>query len=111
MRRVELSKPPIAREVANYQTTVGLVLPGIGSEKFYLSSSALSDCSKQMQDITNRLLGFTWGDCDCLVDHLIEVKIAVINPLTLKSDQDRISPYNINTISSRQVMRIKKNLN
>ena len=29
---------------------------------------------------------------------------------TLKSDQDRISPYNINTISSRQVMRIKKNI-
>ena len=26
------------------------------------------------------------------------------------SDQDRISPYNINTISSMQVMRIKKNL-
>ena len=25
------------------------------------------------------------------------------------SDQNRISPYNINTISSRQVMRIKKN--
>ena len=24
------------------------------------------------------------------------------------SDQDRISPYNINTISSKQVMRIKK---
>ena len=24
------------------------------------------------------------------------------------SDQDRISPYNINTISNRQVMRIKK---
>ena len=27
------------------------------------------------------------------------------------SDQDRISPYNINTISTRQVMRIKKNIN
>ena len=26
------------------------------------------------------------------------------------SDQDRISPYNITTISSRQVMRIKKNV-
>ena len=26
------------------------------------------------------------------------------------SDQDRISPYNINTVSSRQVMRIKKKL-
>ena len=27
------------------------------------------------------------------------------------SDQDRISPYNINTISSKQMMRIKKNIN
>ena len=29
-----------------------------------------------------------------------------VNPLTLMSDQDRISPYNI-----RGVMRIKKNIN
>ena len=29
---------------------------------------------------------------------------------TPMSDQDRISPYNINTISNRQVMRIKKNI-
>ena len=34
-----------------------------------------------------------------------------LNPLTPMSDQDRISPYNINTISSGQVMRIKKNIN
>ena len=27
------------------------------------------------------------------------------------SDRDRISPYNINTVSSRQVMRITKNTN
>ena len=33
------------------------------------------------------------------------------NPLTPMSDQDRISPYNINTISGRQVMRKKKNIN
>ena len=33
------------------------------------------------------------------------------NPLTLISDQYRISHYNINTISSRQVMRIKKSIN
>ena len=26
-------------------------------------------------------------------------------------DQERISPHNINTISTRQVMRIKKNIN
>ena len=31
------------------------------------------------------------------------------NPLTPMSDQDRISPYNVNTISIRQVMRMKKN--
>ena len=30
-----------------------------------------------------------------------------INPLTPRSDQGRISPYNINTISSIEVMRIK----
>ena len=34
-----------------------------------------------------------------------------LNPLTPMSDQDRISPYNINTISARWVMRIKKNIN
>ena len=32
-------------------------------------------------------------------------------PLTPMSDQDRISPDDIITISSRQVMRIKKNIN
>ena len=31
-------------------------------------------------------------------------------PLTPSSDQSRISPYNINTISSRQVMGVKKNI-
>ena len=33
------------------------------------------------------------------------------NPFTLMSDQDRISPHNVNTISTRQVMRIEKILN
>ncbi|PFX30155.1 Receptor-type tyrosine-protein phosphatase F [Stylophora pistillata] len=33
-----------------------------------------------------------------------------INPFTPISDQDRVSPYNINIISSRQVMRRKKNI-
>ena len=33
------------------------------------------------------------------------------NPLTLTGDHSRISPYNINTISSRQVMRLTKNIN
>ena len=30
------------------------------------------------------------------------------NPLTLVNDQDRISSYNINTISTREVMRMRK---
>ena len=33
-----------------------------------------------------------------------------LNPYTPMSDQDKISPYSINTISSRQVIRIKKNI-
>ena len=33
------------------------------------------------------------------------------NPLIPMSDQDRISPYYMHTISSRQVMRIEKNIN
>ena len=37
--------------------------------------------------------------------------LQLINPFTPTSDQDRISPYNINTVSSRQVMRIEKNIN
>ena len=34
-----------------------------------------------------------------------------INPLSPMSDCDRISPYNINTISTRYMIRIKKNFN
>ena len=33
--------------------------------------------------------------------------LEIFNPLTPMSDQDRISPYNINTESSRLVRRIK----
>ena len=41
---------------------------------------------------------------------LIEFSLA-LNPLTPMSDQDRFSPCNINTILSRQVMKVKKNIN
>ena len=41
-----------------------------------------------------------------IVDNLNQT----IYPLTPTSDQDRISPYNIITISNRQVMRIKENI-
>ena len=80
---------------------------------FYLSVSAPNECSIQVQDNTNRPLGLSkgwpWllhrGDC------LIRMKFKTINPLTLMSDQGRISLYNIYTISTKKVMRIKKNIN
>ena len=34
----------------------------------------------------------------------------LLNPLTPISDQDRISSYNIDTVSTKQVMRKKKNI-
>ena len=39
---------------------------------------------------------------------LVFWQVITNNPITPSSDQERISPYNINTISSRQVM---KNIN
>ena len=36
--------------------------------------------------------------------------IGCLNPLTPMSDQDKISPNDINTVSTRQVMRIKKTI-
>ena len=42
---------------------------------------------------------------------LVTHRNQIVNPFTPTSDQDRISPYNINTISSKQVMRIEKNIN
>ena len=41
----------------------------------------------------------------------MEIKQNTINPFTPTSDRERISPYNINTISSKQEMRKEKNIN
>ena len=38
---------------------------------------------------------------------VLKGEVVIINHLTPVSDQERISPYYINTISFRQVMRIK----
>ena len=38
-------------------------------------------------------------------------KGAIFIPLTSMSDQDQISPYNINALSTKWVTRIKKNIN
>ena len=41
----------------------------------------------------------------------IQTSTSGINPLTPMGDKDRISPYSIHKISSRQVIRIKRNIN
>ena len=53
------------------------------------------------------------GDYSLILVKLKEIKLKEVklNPFTPTNDQDRISPYNINIISSRQVIRIKKNVN
>ena len=54
-------------------------------------------------------------DKRCCQLHLSSLRaVLYTGTLTLlspSSDQERISPHTINTISSRQVMRIKKNTN
>ena len=40
---------------------------------------------------------------------MTQISGAIFNPFTLMSDQDRISPYSISTISSRPVNSKEKN--
>ena len=48
---------------------------------------------------------------ELVTNSLLWLTYQYVQMLLTLSDQDRISPYNINTISSRQVMRIKKTIN
>ena len=43
--------------------------------------------------------------------NFFNIPCGLVNLSTPMSDQDKNSPYNINTVSSRQVMRINKNIN
>lgn len=55
------------------------------------------------------LVGWSWNTVSITTGH---VSLAwMIDSLTPTSDQDRISPYRINTISNRQMMRLKKKIN
>ena len=45
------------------------------------------------------------------VNNILLLKDILLNPLNPMSDQNRISPNNIHIMSSRQVMRIKRNIN
>ena len=50
-------------------------------------------------------------DCEIIYLLLSNAIWKNLNPLTPRSDQHQISLYNINTLSSREVMRITKIIN
>ena len=62
----------------------------------------------RLSELADRVNEFAQQDEE---DDLIDVRMPHLNSVTPKSDQDRISPRNINNISNRQVMRIRKNVN
>ena len=64
--------------------------------------------NKACKNINNVVTSLPY--CVMIVEMLVLLYYATstIKLFTPISDQDRISPYNINTVSSRQVMRIKK---
>ena len=53
----------------------------------------------------SKLVKVRWQVCKYIEDSFVQ-----FNPLTSMSDQDRISPYIINTMSSRLVIRLHKNI-
>ena len=73
---------------------------------FFLVSTALLMCnwsySRQGENALNtKLLQFHLSSCA-----IQSLRLFGFNPFTPMRDQDRISPYNINTTSNGQVMRI-----
>ena len=82
--------------------TRGCVYAVTGRMEIKVTSSEIFKRKKQKQNKTKKTL-----DCE-----MMDVSsFFVLIPLIPMSDQDRFSPYFINTISSRQVKRIKKNIN
>ena len=48
------------------------------------------------------------SDAEQVIQIIVQFCYDFLNPYTPMSDQDRSSPYNMNTISSRQLMVIRK---
>ena len=74
----------------------------------YLAIKELANIAEDVIIVTSRLVIRRFYICSLCTG---EQNVIQLNPLTPMSDQDRISPYNINTISTGQVMRIQKNIN
>ena len=82
---------------------VGVLKNGWCCLEIYAKSGGGQGGSEDFSCVT---IKFTWSPT-----RLCNILMIPLHPLTPMSDQNRISPYSINTISSRQVVRIKKNIN
>ena len=80
---MDVDRNPTSNLTCYHLTVVGLGEGGVGAPKKIL----LKNINETLDSVRSRKKG-------------------IFNPLTPMSDQDRISPYNMNTVSSRKVMRI-----
>ena len=80
--------------------------PKFLSQGWYFKEKIDACHSKGFKGLLIREKGFCF-----IVNFCLLMKLLHVNPLIPMSDQDRISLYNIITISTRQVMRIKKAIN
>ena len=71
--------------------------------------------SKFRVQSVGRSFAFLFCRCCCFLPFVVlwcvMHGLPLVNPSTPVTDQNGISPYNIHTISSRQVIRIKENIN
>ena len=65
----------------------------------------------QKKKQTNKQTNFCHIPFNFCSNTLSLMVIVEVNPVSPTSDLNRISPYSFSTVSSRQVMRIKKNIN
>ena len=99
----------ILTKILNTIKITDISMPHICLQLHDLIMAWFSQLSSHIRDCLNA----KWMKVETIISyHQLSITIWMgLNPLTPMSDQDRTFPHNINTISNRQVMRIKKNIN
>ena len=97
----------VERRLIGHRQEVGSPLPP--PQKKNKPPSPLSPPPKKKQ--TNKQTNFCHIPFNFCSNTLSLMVIVEVNPVSPTSDLNRISPYSFSTVSSRQVMRIKKNIN
>ena len=95
----------VERRLIGHRQEVGSPLPP--QKKTSLPPSFPPPKKKQTKKQTN-FCHIPFNFCSNTLSLMVIVEV---NPVSPTSDLNRISPYSFSTVSSRQVMRIKKNIN